>query len=213
MRTKNLRAGLAILAGGLSFVGSANAADIVVDGSFESGTNNPVGSHAEGGSGSPGVDGGWTTFTTYTYSVGYTLAGPLGSGQVYLRPYAPNQTVSQIASLTPAVTTGQIDTRLAQYSLSAWFSTYLGQNDYSDLTLQFLDGAQAPIGSSVNIGGSAFVSALPSGAGGYRAWGQDTNHVGVVPPNARYASITMVSHNDAAGLPDGYVDLVSLGIV
>jgi hypothetical protein len=209
MKTKKSRLGLSILAGGLSFVGAANAIDIVIDGSYESSTNSLTGFVGQGGDAAAGIDGGWTSFTTYTYSAGYTQPGPTGSGQVYLRPYAPNQTVSQVDSLTRAITTAQIDSSQGQYAASAWFSTYLGQNDYSDLTLQFLDVSQSPIGTPVALGGAAFVAALPGGIG-LRAWGQDTKS-GLVPSGARYASITTVS-TALSGQPDGYVDLVSLDI-
>ena len=209
MKSKRSRLGLSILAGGLSFVGAVNAMDLVIDGSYESSTNNLSGIVGTGGNDGAGVDGGWTSFNTYTYSAGYTQAGPAGSGQVYLRPYSPYQTVSQTVSLTRAITTSQIDASQGQYTVSAWFSTYNNQNDYSTLTLQFLDEFQAPIGSPVNIGGAAFVAALPPGSP--RAWGQDT-HSGLVPPGARYASITTVG-TAVVSLPDGYVDLVSLDVI
>jgi hypothetical protein len=210
MKTKKSRLGLSILAGSLSFVGAANALDIVIDGSYESSTNNLNGFIGQGGNDAAGIDGGWTSFTTYTYSASYTQPGPAGSGQVYLRPYSPNQTVSQVMSLTRAITTAQIDGSQGQYTSSAWFCTYKGQNDYSDLTLQFLDESQSPIGSPVALGGATFVAALPGGSD-LRAWGQDTRS-GLVPPGARYASITTVSHA-LVNLPDGYVDLVSLDVI
>ncbi len=209
MKTKKTRLGLAILAGGLSFVGSASALDIVIDGSYETSLTNLVGIVGTGGDSGAGIDGGWTAFTSYAYSANYTQAGPSGSGQVYLRPYSPNQTVSQIDSLTRAITTAQIDGSQGQYNVSAWFSTYHGNNDYSDLTLQFLDEFQAPIGAPVALGGVAFVTALPGGSEN-RAWGQDTK-AGLIPAGARFASITTAS-TAQSGQPDGYVDLVSLDI-
>ena len=39
MKTTKTRMGLSILTGALSFVGSANAIDLIVNGSFETGTN------------------------------------------------------------------------------------------------------------------------------------------------------------------------------
>src|SRR6266404_4089885 len=188
MKTKRSTVGLSILAGGLSFVGTANAVDLVVDGSYESSTNNLSGFIGQGGDDAAGIDGGWTSFTSYTYSANYTQAGPALSGQVYLRPYSPHQTVSQTNSLTRAITAAQIDASQGQYTFSAWFSTYHGQNDYSDLTLQFLDGSLNEVGSAVSIGGSAFVTAL-AGGGGNRAWGKDTR-TGLVPPGARHAALT-----------------------
>ncbi|HEY5913745.1 MAG TPA: hypothetical protein VJA21_24415 [Verrucomicrobiae bacterium] len=213
MKNNRGRLGLSIIAGSLSFVGTASAVDLVIDGSYESSTTNVVSAVVRaGGNPSAGVDGGWTSFTTYTYAAGYTQPGPTGCGEVYLRPYpdAPgSQTVSQTVSLLRAVTAAQVDGSTAQYTASAWFCTYHGQNDYSDLTVQFLDAAQAPIGNPVPLGGAAFVAALPGGASN-RAWGQDTR-TGVVPAGARYATITTTSHA-LVNLPDGYVDLVSLDV-
>src|SRR2546430_3076629 len=73
------RMGLAVLAGGLAFVGSAEATELITDGSFEntSPSSNPV--VKVGGSDNPGVGGGWSTFSTYLYSTLYTLPGPAGS--------------------------------------------------------------------------------------------------------------------------------------
>jgi hypothetical protein len=212
MKIRRSGLGLSILAGGLSFVGAANAVDIVIDGSYESSTNNINGLVGIGGDDFAGIDGGWTHFSTYVYSANYTQPGPTGSGQVYLRPYdAANSSsfVTQTNSLTRALTTAQIDGSQGQYTLSSWFCTYLGQNDYSDMTLQFLDANYAGVGGPVNIGGGAFVAALPGG-NNLRAWGQDS-HTGLVPPGARYAAISTQSHA-LAGSPDGYVDLVSLNV-
>jgi hypothetical protein len=212
MKNRRSKLGLSILAGGLSFVGNAGAIELVIDGSYESSTNSMSGIVGVGGNDTAGIDGGWTHFSSYAYSAGYTQAGPAGSGQVYLRPYnssGGSSIVMQTNSLTRAITTAQIDGSQGQFNLSAWFSTYLGQNDYSDLTLQFLDASFAPLGSPVAIGGQAFVAALPGGSGP-RAWGKDTK-TGLVPPGSRYASITTVAHANS-GSPDGYVDLVSLDV-
>jgi len=79
--------GLAVLAGGLAFVGSAEATELITDGSFEntSPSSNPI--VKVGGSDNPGVGGGWSTFSTYLYSTLYTMPGPAGSGLQFLRPY------------------------------------------------------------------------------------------------------------------------------
>ncbi len=148
----------------MSFVGAASAVDLVIDGSYESSTNNLTGIVGTGGMDNPAVDGGWTSFATYTYSANYTQTGPTGCGQVYLRPYDPLGTVSQTNSLTRAITAVQIDNSQGQYSVSAAFCTYYDQNDNSDLTLQFYNAAMAPVGSPVTLGGLAFVTALPAEA-------------------------------------------------
>jgi len=105
--------GLAILAGGLSFIGAANAAELIIDGSYESANNNYLTTYiGNGGNDAAGFDNGWTHFSTYNYASGYTQAGPPGSGTVYLRPYISSggsRTVSQTNSLTRAITTANID--------------------------------------------------------------------------------------------------------
>ena len=217
--------GLAVLAGGLAFVGSAEATELITDGSFEntSPSSNPI--VKVGGSDNPGVGGGWSTFSTYLYSTLYTMPGPAGSGLQFLRPY-PSGTygitqsstnVAQTVSLTATttLTPGRIDAGLGRFTLSAWFCTYVGDNDYSDLTLQFLDASTNVVGSPVALGGADFVANLPfdmnAKYGNARDWGQDANS-GTIPAGARMAQVLIQSHS-LSGAPDGYVDLVSLDVV
>jgi len=207
MKTKKAHLGLSILAGSMSFVGSASALDLVIDGSYESSTNSLSGvvGTSPGSGGEP--EGGWTAFTSYTYAANYTQPGPAGCGQVYLRPYGGP--VSQTVTLARAITGAQIDSTTGAFNASAWFSTYLGQNDYSTLTLQFLDVSMVPVGNPITLGGATFVAAIPGGSGP-RAWAKDTR-TGVVPVGSRYATITTVA-TAMSGQPDGYVDLVSLDV-
>src|SRR5215208_6900728 len=103
--------GLSILAGGLAFVGTSKATDIVIDGSYESATNTiPNYPQAlSGGNDGAAIDGGWTRFSTYNYSAGYTRTAPAGSGLKYLRPYPEadggRMVVGQTNSLSRAVNT------------------------------------------------------------------------------------------------------------
>src|SRR2546425_367933 len=218
------RMGLAVLAGGLAFVGSAEATELITDGSFEntSPSSNPI--VKVGGSDNPGVGGGWSTFSTYLYSTLYTLPGTAGSGLQFLRPYPSGtygitqsstkmaQTVSLTATTT--LTPAKIDSGLGRFTLSAWFSSYLSQGDYSDLTLEFLDGSNNVVGSPIALGGSAFVVNLATGPnakyGNAKEWGQDTES-GTIPAGARTARVRIVS-TSVGGAPDGYVDLVSLDV-
>src|SRR5206468_10707056 len=87
--------GLAVLAGGLSFVGSAEAAELITDGSFENTTAGGSPIVEVGGTANPGLGGGWSSFSTYLYSTLYTLPGPTGYGPQYLPPYAPTQVVTE----------------------------------------------------------------------------------------------------------------------
>src|SRR5438034_10867112 len=158
------RMGLTVLAGGLAFVGSAEATELVIDGSFENTTTAPSSPIVKvGGTPAPGVGGGWSTFSTYLYSTLYTLPGPAGSGQQYLRPYPPSstgvgqssQTVTQLVSLTASttLTTAKIDRGQGRFTMSAWFSSYLTQGDYRNVTLEFLDAATNVVGSPIALGG------------------------------------------------------------
>src|SRR5579862_1931730 len=91
------RVGLAALAGGLAFVGAAEATELVLDGSFESAVLSPGSTIIGiGGKSNPGIGGGWSIFSTYTYSTLYTLplTNGLGvniGGAQFLRPYPPGR--------------------------------------------------------------------------------------------------------------------------
>ena len=107
-----MRMGLAVLSGGLAFVGSASAAEIVIDGSFENTVASSSGTVRVGGAPDPAVGTGWSTFSTYLYSTQYTQTPPAGFGQAFLRPYPSGQhgitrssdNVQQRVSLTNGTT-------------------------------------------------------------------------------------------------------------
>lgn len=215
--------GLAILSGGLAFVGSASAEELLLDGSFENtvASSNPV--IKVGGVANPGVGQGWSTFSTYLYSTQYTLPGPDNSGAGFLRPYASGvygitqsseNTYQTVSLLTGTLTPAKIDAGQATYTMSAWFSSYLTQGDYNELTLQFLDDADQEVGAEL-LGGSDFIQAIPTGPnskyGNAKEWAKDVR-TGTVPAGARKAKVTMQS-TSVGGAPDGYVDVVSLDVV
>jgi hypothetical protein len=224
--------GLAALAGGLAFVGSAEAVELVIDGGFENTADAPgFTTVGIGGLTHPGVNGGWSIFSTYKYSTSYTmpLTNGIGAnigGAQFLRPYPAgaygvnnsSQTVTQLVSLTATttLTPAKIDAGLGAFTMSAWFSTYLNQNDYSDLTLTFQDTSGAVVGSPVALGGSTFVANLDSGDNGRylnaRFWGHDSQGA-TIPVGARFAKV-LIHATALVGLgADGYVDLVSLNVV
>ena len=224
------RMGLAALAGGLAFVGAAEAVELVIDGSFENTHNSSLGVAKIGGLANPGVGGGWSTFSTYLYSANYTmpLTNGLGvniGGSQYLRPYPPgvlgvinsSTTVAQLMSLTATttLTPAKIDSGAGSYTMSAWFSSYETQGDWSDLSLTFLDSSTNIIGAPIALGGSNFVYNLPIGANAkysnVKFWGLDVR-TGVIPVGARNAKI-LIQSTSVVGSPDGYVDLVSLDVV
>lgn len=221
--------GLAVLAGGLAFVGGADATELITDGSFENTGNSSSPIVKVGGTASPGLGGGWSTFSTYLYSTFYALPGPANCGSQFLRPYASgtggitqsSQTVTQAVSLTAAttLTPAKIDSGQGRFTMSAWFSSYLSQGDYSELTLEFLDAANAVLGGGPTpLGGLEFVAALPTGPTpganpkypDAKDWGQDLRS-GTIPSGARSARV-IIQSTSVAGSPDGYVDLVSLDV-
>jgi hypothetical protein len=217
--------GVSVLAGGLAFVGTADAAELIVDGNFENTTASSKPIVKVGGKADPGLGGGWSTFSTYLYSTLYTMPGPANSGIQFLRPYPSgtygigqsSQSITQLVSLTASttLTPAKIDSGLGRYRMSAWFSSYLTQGDNSSLTLEFLDGNNNLVGESVILGGPDFVSNIPTEANAKypdaKLWMQDARD-GTIPSGAR-SSRVVVAAADANTAPDGYVDLVSLDVV
>ena len=168
--------GLAVLAGGLAFVGGADATELILDGSFEN-TTSASDTVRVGGRVDPDVGQGWSIFSTYLYSTQYTFPGPPNSGGGFLRPYAPgvfgvsqsSEVVTQLVSLTAStgLTGDEIDAGFGQYTFSAWFSSYLTQGDFSTVTVEFFDDVGSLIAiEPVVLGGQEFVANIPIGSNG-----------------------------------------------
>lgn len=200
---KPLCSGLAILAGSFSFMGSAQTVTLLSE-------------DFEGASNLFGVG-------TYNYASGYTLPNLLvpAGGLKYLRggggvtgSVSTNifvATGSPLSLLTGGITGAQIDGGSISYNLYAQFSTYYEQNDNGTLSVQFLDAGSSPLGSALQVGGAAFVSALGGGTG-LRDWGADSLS-GLVPSGARFASIQIFQVKTAGGTAiDGYMDNVNVSI-
>jgi hypothetical protein len=220
-----MRMGIAVLSGGVAFVGTASATEMILDGSFENVQSSSKAIVKVGGIANPAVGQGWSTFSTYLYSTQYTLAGPPNSGQGFLRPYPSgtygvsqsSDTVLQTVDLLSGtgLTTSKIDAGQGAYQMSAWFSSYLTQGDYSDLTLEFLDGSGQVVGDAVPLGGLDFVVAIPTGVNSKydnaKEFAQDVR-TGTIPAGARQARVTIHATSPGNDAPDGYVDNVSLDI-
>jgi len=221
----NRKMGLAVLAGGLAFVGGADATELIVDGSFEN-TTSVSATVRSGGRENPDVGQGWSIFSTYLYSTQYTFPGPANSGIQYLRPYAPgvfgvpqsSEVVTQLVSLTAStgLTGEEIDAGFGQYTFSAWFSSYLTQGDFSTVTVEFFDDVGSIIaGDPIVLSSQEFVANIPIGNNGRypdaKQWVQDTR-TGTIPILARTARVTAAAGTPRSGAPDGYVDLVSLDV-
>jgi hypothetical protein len=196
--------GLAILAGSLTFMGSAQAATILSE-NFEGGSN---------------LFGA----TTYNYAQNYTMPNLLtpsgllkymnGGAGVTGQVSTNNFSAGALSLLSGGVTGGQIDGGLISYNLYSQFSTYRVQGDYATLLVQFLDGSSSPLGGVLSLGGAAFTSALGSGNNGSypdaRDWGADSK-LGIVPVGARFVVVTIQEVKTAGGTAiDGYVDNVNI---
>jgi Immunoglobulin domain len=214
MRPKN-RMGMSILAGGLAFVGTANATDLIVNGSFED---------------PPGV--GWVgSFGTYNYSAAYFSGPPIPDSENPGSNYSWRQGTAdgnfsvpciQTVDLTVEVPPQEIDAGMGQYTFSAWLASYTANPEQPYLTVQFLDQASAPVGSIAVLDrvNSAFFTTFADGVTVF----DSTNHLhswakyvrtGSIPPGARTA-VVGIAHSPNAGLsgrPDTYVDLVKLDVV
>jgi hypothetical protein len=203
--------GLAILAGSLTFMGSAQAVTLLSEG-FE-GAGNVFGAG------------------TYNYAQNYTMPNLLtpAGGLKYMKGgsgvtgAASTNTFSagSLSLLSGGITAAQIDGGTITYNLYSQFSTYRfqggpGQSDYATLYVQFLDAGNSPIGGPLSLGGAAFTYALGSGNNGSypdaRDWGADSL-AGIVPAGARSAGVTIQAVKTAPGTAiDGYVDNVNISI-
>src|SRR6266516_7746288 len=122
---KNLcRMGVGVIAGGLMFVGRAEAAPIL-DESFES-TPSPL----------------FGQFSSYGNAENYTSVNvPPNPGLRYftgttgLATQTHRGTVT-LTDVTNGVPAAAIDAGVANYNLSAYFSTYADQTDFSEVRLQ-----------------------------------------------------------------------------
>lgn len=188
--------GVGVLAGGMMFVGQAKATTVLSE-SFETSPSPFFGA-----------------FSSYAYSQNYTSAViPPGAGDNYFTGTSglAQNTVTANVALSGGATDSQIDAGLGKFNLSAYFTTYYSQNDWSSVTVQFKDASSNPIGNPTTIGGLTFVSALGSNAAGARDWGQDLA-AGDIPVGARSADVALLTQRLQGTAADGYVDLIQLDV-
>lgn len=198
-------------AGGLAFLGVNQAqatilnTNIVADPGFEN-VN----------AGAPGAYGAlpllsWTdgTDTGFTYASGqYDNGGPLaGGGQRYFTSNqsaggdadAPGE-VAQLIDVSTGASGALIATGNAQYSMSAFFSTYVADGDQGRLHLDFLNAGNASLGTT-EIG--------PGGNVGTWTFLSDT---GAIPVGTATIQVSVYGVAVNSG-PDGYVDNVDVRII
>jgi hypothetical protein len=237
MNVRKSSLGFSILAGGLSFVGSANAVDLISNGSFE---------------GDPPT--GWQFFSAYNFSSAY-FTGPAipasenpgarygwrpatanGDWANFVTPtnevdhlqYNLQFAATQSAALTNAMTGAVIDAGLGRYTFSAWLASYgqPGANpEQPYVVLRFFDDAGATqMGTNVVFDRSSNVNAV-SYASGFPnnppLPGPLLDHgwikylaAGNVPAGARKAMVYLTRSPNAglSGTPDTYMDLIKLDV-
>ena len=205
--------GLSILAGGLAFVGSASAVDLVVNGSFEE-------------------SGGWNgSFGTYSYSAVY-WAGPAvpaseNPGNNYswrhAGPGGISEPLAQMIDLAGGASAGDIDASRGVYTFSAWMASYTQNPERPYVTAQFFtdDTATTQVGSTVIFDRTSDVNFVTF-ADGITTFDRGTHEhnwakyvrSGTVPVGARYARVGVTRSPNASlsGNPDTYTDLVKLDV-
>jgi hypothetical protein len=209
----NSRKGLSILAGGLAFVGSANATDLIVNGSFEEGSV------------------GWTgAFGTYNYSAAYFAGPPVPAAEIPGDNYSWRHGVgendfsgplTQSVNLLPTLSATDIDTGRGIFAFSAWMASYTQNPDRPYVTVQFFDVTSAPIGSAVALDRTSAVN-FQTFADGTTTFDRTTHEHhwakyvsnGAIPPGARTALVGVTRSPNAglSGRPDTYTDLVRLDV-
>jgi hypothetical protein len=222
-------AGLAILAGGLAFVGSANALDLIVNGSFENPTN------------------GWAGYwRTYNYSATYYAGPPVpaseGPSNLYGWRHAsannawgsfttpaadPSQALAfantQTVELTNALTGAAIDAGLGRYTFSAWLASWTANPEQPYINLRFLDASGVnQMGTDVAfdratanlwVGNADSNDPTPPDASNHM-WSKYLT-TAPVPLGARKAKVyvTRSFNSGLSGSPDTYVDLIKLNVI
>ncbi|XAM01392.1 PEP-CTERM sorting domain-containing protein [Phycisphaeraceae bacterium D3-23] len=180
--------------------------DLVVDGGFEDVFLPGTGAYgaAELNSWNQGSDAG------FTYASGqYDNGGPLaGGGDRYFTPnqssggdvLSPGQ-VSQLIDVSTGDTATQIAAGTAQYSASAFFSTYQSDDDASVVHFDFLDAGSSSLGTAEFGPGTNL-----------QTWTQLTDS-GLIPVGTATVQVSVYAnvHNTGGG-PDGYVDNVTFEI-
>ncbi len=216
--TRRIR--LVLVAAGLCLPLASHAAELgtnlVVNGGFESvnlvdGPFTSVG--IEGGWAESGADGTPDLFA-YPYSSNYSGTAVDGAGDYHFSggfgTAEGEVQVSQRLDVSGGATGVRIASGTATYQLSAFFSSYLLQDDASAVRVSFLDSADAAL-ASVSVGGNDFVNAIPAADGVQRDWAQDLA-VGAIPVGTQSVLLEIVA-GDSDTNHDGYVDLVNFSVV
>ncbi|MBL9167674.1 MAG: hypothetical protein JNN07_08030 [Verrucomicrobiales bacterium] len=201
--------GLAIIAGGLAFVGSANATDLIINGSFEEPNN-----------------GEWIgSFGTYKFTDVY-FAGPAipesyepGINYSWRHREANNDVpLTQLVDLTAALSPTEIDAGDGKFALSAWLASYTSNPEVAKLSVDFFSPDNTALGHAEFSGASSTYLVRNADGSGPEGWTTKNWSLylreGQIPAGARSAVVS-ITRDPAAGLsgnPDTYVDLVKLDV-
>ena len=154
------KTGLAILAGGLAFVGTSSGADLIVNGSFESVT----GGTPQYGGLTDGTETGWSgVVSTLPYAGTVYFSGPpipasespgayhswrhqsaVGAYALFSTPtadasYVASYALKQTVKITNEVIGTDIDSGRGQYTFSTWLASYTQNPEQPYLDLRFFD--------------------------------------------------------------------------
>jgi hypothetical protein len=223
--------GLAIIAGGLSFVGTANAIDLILNGSFEAvtGGSSAYNCHTDG------TLAGWDgTISCIAYGYNY-FSGPVipasenpGSAYSWNQDGDPGHSsgytnaLTQTVNLTAGASAANIDLGRGQYTFSAWMASYTLQDDQPYLTLSFFDAGSNQVGATAVLDRvhSLFFTTFADGTTVFDStahlhdWAKYVK-TAAIPPLARTAlvGIQHSPNGTLTGRPDTYVDLVKLDVI
>jgi hypothetical protein len=228
--------GLAILAGGLSFVGSANAVDLILNGNFEAITTGANGFPNGYNSISDGTLAGWDGVVSgisygYNYFSGPVVPASENPGLVYSWnqdgdfPHAGyTNALTQTVNLTNGVSAANIDAGTGQYTFSAWMSSYTAQDDQPYLTVRFFDSSTNQVGGMGifdrvhSLFFTSFAADFPAPSvfnqtSNFHDWAKYVKTAGI--PRLARTAVVGIQHSPngtLTGRPDSYVDVVKLDV-
>ncbi len=189
-------------------------ANLVVNGNFED-TNSFAGPFGSAGINAweiteiPGQPAFTYSFTENPPSAEpYTADPPEGFGERYYAGFS--SPVFQTLDVSEGDTAAAIAAGEATYDLSAFFSSYFSQGDFSTLTARFLDESGQVLGEA-SIGSEEFVANIPTDPDGRKFWEQDATG-GVIPIGTAQIELELDATGLSGGFEDGYVDLVNFQV-
>lgn len=203
---------VAILSGGLAFVGTTSGAERIVNGSFEEPSS-------VGWSDGAGVDNdlGYNTYshTSNVYYAGDPIPSSYGSGDTYGWAWGIENGSGQFGSVTQLVdVAGDVG---SEYTFSAWLSAYVSNDDYAIVELNWVDDSGNTLGSQIFDGNDSAGVIFNADGTGPGDWTYDNWSLyeasGNVPAGAFVAEVTIMGAALTTNGNDAYVDLVSLNVV